>query len=62
MAPLPIAAVSVRDYLRVQNHPIILELFRRHGKELNFAGVLVTVTSVEARHRALVSKMAANIL
>lgn len=46
----------------IQNHPIILELFRRHGKELNFAGVLVTVTSVEARHRALVSKMAANIL
>ncbi len=46
----------------IQNHPVILELMRRHGKELNFAGVLVTVTSVEAKHRSLVSKMAANIL
>ncbi|MCL2366413.1 MAG: glycine/sarcosine/betaine reductase component B subunit [Oscillospiraceae bacterium] len=24
-----------------QNHPIILELYRRHGKDLNFAGVVV---------------------
>lgn len=46
----------------VQNHPIIMELMRRHGKELNFVGVLITVTSVEARHRYLVSKMAANLL
>lgn len=46
----------------IQNHPIILELMRRHGKELNFAGVLITVTSVEAKHRYLVSKMAANLL
>ncbi len=46
----------------VQNHPVILELLRRHGKELNFAGVLITVTSVEAKHRYLVSKMAASLL
>ena len=46
----------------IQNHPVILELMRRHGKELNFAGVIVTVTSVEAKHRSLVSKMAASIL
>lgn len=46
----------------IQNHPVILELMRRHGKELNFAGTIVTVTSVEAKHRSLVSKMAANIL
>ncbi len=46
----------------IQNHPVILELMRRHGKELNFTGMIVTVTSVEAKHRSLVSKMAANIL
>lgn len=46
----------------IQNHPIILELMERHGKDLNFAGVMVTVTSVEAKHRYLVSKMAANML
>lgn len=46
----------------IQNHPIIVELMRRHGKDLNFAGVLITVTSVEAKHRYLVSKMAASLL
>ena len=29
---------------------------RRHGKDLSFAGVLITVTSVEAKHRYLVSR------
>ena len=46
----------------VQNHPVITELMRRHGKDLNFAGVLLTVTSVEAKKRDLVSKMAASLL
>lgn len=46
----------------IQNHPIIVELMRRHGKDLNFAGVIVTVTSVEAKHRILVSKMAAQLV
>lgn len=46
----------------IQNHPVIIELMRRHGKELNFAGVVITVTSVEAKHRNLVSKMAASLL
>lgn len=46
----------------IQNHPVIMELMRRHGKELDFTGVIITVTSVEAKHRYLVSKMAANLL
>ena len=46
----------------IQNHAIITELMRRHGKDLNFTGVLITVTSVEAKHRNLVSKMAASLL
>jgi sarcosine reductase len=28
---------------RIQNHPIIKELYKRHGKDLCFAGVIVTV-------------------
>ena len=28
---------------RIQNHPIIRELYKRHGKELCFAGVIATV-------------------
>lgn len=46
----------------VQNHPVIMELMRRHGKELNFVGVIITVTSVEAKHRCLVSKLAASLM
>lgn len=46
----------------IMNHPIIWELMERHGKDLNFAGVLITVTSVEATHRALCAKMAASLL
>ncbi len=46
----------------IQNHPVILELMRAHGKELNFVGVIVTVTAVEARLRHLASKMAATML
>ena len=46
----------------IQNHPVIMELFRRHGKDINFAGVIITVTSVEAKHRTLVSRMAATLL
>ncbi len=52
---------SITTY-EIQNHPVIVDLMRRHGKELNFVGIILTVTSVEAKHRYLVSKMAANIL
>ena len=46
----------------LQNHPVIVELMRRHGKDLNFAGVIATVNAVEAKLRILVSKMAAVLL
>ncbi|MGD9560193.1 MAG: glycine/sarcosine/betaine reductase component B subunit [Oscillospiraceae bacterium] len=46
----------------VTNHPIITELFRRHGKDLNFVGVIITVTAVESQRRHLAAKMAANIM
>jgi sarcosine reductase len=36
----PHRALLMQTY-RIQNHPIIKELYRRHGKELSFAGVIV---------------------
>jgi sarcosine reductase len=34
--------LNVQTY-RIQNHPIITELYKRHGKDLCFAGVIATV-------------------
>ena len=45
----------------IQNHPLILELYRRHGRDLTFAGAVATVaadTEVERRRSAM---MAANL-
>jgi glycine reductase len=36
----PHRALLVQTY-RIQNHPIIKELYRRHGKDLSFAGVII---------------------
>jgi glycine reductase len=36
----PHRALLLQTY-HIQNHPIIKELYRRHGKELSFAGVIV---------------------
>jgi glycine reductase len=36
----PHRALLVQTY-HIQNHPIIKELYRRHGKELSFAGVII---------------------
>ncbi len=59
MSYFPVRRIRCITTYEIQNHPIIVNLMRRHGKDLNFAGVLITVTSVEAKHRYLVSKMAA---
>ena len=37
-----IPGLNVQTY-RMQNHPIIKELYKRHGKDLCFAGVIATV-------------------
>lgn len=34
--------LNVQTY-RIQNHPVIKELFKRHGKDLYFTGVIVTI-------------------
>ena len=54
------------DTYSIQNHPIIKELYKRHGKELIFRGVVVYTASMEAekRQRAamMIADLASNIL
>jgi glycine reductase complex component B subunit alpha and beta len=49
-----------------QNHPVIHELYRRHGHDLWFAGVVVTVAPVtiaeKQRHAALAARLAKEVL
>ena len=46
----------------IQNHPLILELYKRHGKELWFAGTVIGVASVDPVQRQRMANMAANLI
>ncbi len=46
----------------VQNHPIIKELYRRHGKDLCFVGVVVTASYMTAPERERAAAMAAKLV
>ena len=46
----------------IQNHPVILELYRRHGQDLNFAGVIAVVAHQTAAERERSAMMAANLV
>ena len=35
-------AMGIETYV-IQNHPIIKELYRRHGKDICFVGVIITL-------------------
>ena len=43
-----------------QNHSIIMGLMRRHGKDLNFRGMMIGTTNTDDHRRRLASMMAAN--
>jgi len=45
----------------IQNNAVVKELYKYHGKDFNFVGSFITVTSVEARRRHLAAVMVANI-
>ena len=49
-----------------QNHPVILELYRRHGRDLWFAGVVLTIAPVtiseKERNTALAARLAKETL
>lgn len=50
----------------IQNHPLITELYKRHGKELCFAGVIVmiatTVSPDNKRNAMIAAKLAKSVL
>lgn len=50
------------DTYSIQNHAVIKELYKRHGKELIFGGVVVGVASLEPIQRQRMAMMAANII
>ncbi len=54
--------IRMMETYSIQNHPVITELLRRHGKDLNFAGVVVAVCSMEPVRRTLGAMMAANLV
>lgn len=53
----PYRGMGIETY-HIQNHPIIQELYRRHGRELCFVGVIVTI----AHNNELENQRAANIV
>ena len=56
----PFSALNVQTY-QVQNHPVIRELTARHGKDLFFAGVIVSTAPNNMADIERISNMAANL-
>jgi len=50
------------DTYTIQNHPLVKELYRRHGKDLIFAGVVIGVASIEPVQRERMAMMAASLV
>ncbi|RLC63668.1 MAG: hypothetical protein DRI01_04775 [Chloroflexi bacterium] len=50
------------DTYTIQNHGVIKELYRRHGKDLIFAGVVVGVANIDPVVRKRKALMAANLI
>lgn len=50
------------DTYTIQNHPLVRELYRRHGTDLIFAGVVIGVASLEPVQRERMALMAANLV
>ncbi len=53
-------AMSMETYI-IQNHPIIKELYRKHGKDLLFAGVIITLGYNNEPEYERAAVMAANL-
>ncbi len=56
----PLPTLNVQTY-QVQNHPIIKELYARHGKDLFFAGVIATTAPNNMIEIERISNIAANL-
>jgi len=55
-------AIKALDTYSIQNHGVIKELYRRHGKDLNFVGVVCAVANMEPDARVRSACMAANLV
>ncbi len=53
-------SMCVETYV-IQNHPVIKELYKRHGKELYFAGVIITTAHNNPREYERTANIAANL-
>jgi len=49
------------DTYEIQNHPIVLELYREHGKSLNFCGVIISNAPNNAPEYERTATIAANL-
>jgi glycine reductase len=56
----PLPALILQTY-HIQNHPIIKELYKRHGKDLCFTGVIITTAPDNEVKYERVANMAANV-
>jgi sarcosine reductase len=55
-------SIKALDTYSIQNHGVIKELYRHHGKDLIFAGVVCTVANMEPVARVQSACMAASLL
>ena len=55
-------ALKAIDTYGIQNHGVIKELYRHHGKDLNFVGVVGAVANMAPEDRARSASMAANLV
>ena len=46
-------SIRMMETYSIQNHPIIKDLYSRHGKDLHFVGVVLASSSMEAEKRPL---------
>jgi len=56
----PYEGIGTETYV-IQNHPVVKELYRRHGKDLCFAGVILTVSRYTEPERERSVAMVANL-
>jgi len=56
----PYHGYTIETYT-IQNHPVIKELYHRHGKELCFTGVIITTSQYEEPDRRRSASIAANL-
>jgi glycine reductase len=54
--------IKAIDTYSIQNHGIIKELYRHHGKDLNFVGVIAVCANAEPPNRIRCAFMAANLV